>query len=105
MFYLFAGHDYYPEGGFDDLKGAFISLDLAIERLNAITNDALGKRDYQSEIQWFQVARIEYDGWSITARGWKRSDCDLSTHRLTDVTCYEDKGKRVMWMPVNGEMK
>ena len=36
MFYLFAGNDYYPEGGFNDFKGSFISLDLAIGHLTRL---------------------------------------------------------------------
>lgn len=104
MFYLFAGHDYYPEGGFNDFKGSFISLELAIANLNQITNEALERKDYQSEVQWFQVVRIEYDGWGIAAKGWSRGGTDDS-YKLVDVTADEDKTRRVLWMPVNGGMK
>lgn len=105
MFYLFAGNDYDPKGGFNDFKGLFISLDLAIGYLNEITNDSRAARYRQDEIQWFHIARIEYGGWAIAARGYDRGVSKSSTHRLTEVTCDDDKGRRVMWMPVNGEMK
>lgn len=104
MFYLFAGHDYYPEGGFNDFKGSFTSLELAIADLNQITTKALERKDYQSEVHWFQVVRIKHDGWGIAAEGWLRGRAD-SSHKLVDVTADEDKTRRFMWMPVNGEMK
>lgn len=98
MFYLFAGHDYCPEGRFYDFKGSFINIDLAIGRLNEITNEALTKKDYQSEIQWFQVVRIEHDGHRVVADGWAERRSKSFTHGLHDVTTSEDKSRRVAWV-------
>lgn len=103
MFYLFAGNDYYPEGGLNDYKGSFISLDLAIGRLNEITNDSRAARYSQDEIQWFHIVHIECGGWEIAARGYDSGVSKSSTHRLTDVTCDKDRGKRVMWMPITDD--
>lgn len=102
MFHLFAGHNYYPEGGFDDFEGAYPTLDSALHSLNQRTNAAIGH--YSDEIQWFQIVRIWNDGWEIVAKGPYSLGAG-ETYNMVDVTTDDDKTKRVMWMPVNGEMK
>jgi hypothetical protein len=38
-FLLFAGHDYYPEGGANDLIGRYESFPLALKRLGELTQE------------------------------------------------------------------
>ena len=51
MYLLFAGDDYYPKGGANDLKGSYVSLDDAI--------DAHNPNEFDYDGGWANILNIE----------------------------------------------
>lgn len=60
MFYLFTGNEYYPQGGFNDFKGRFNTLDEALSYKNKLLPN--GDDDYS---WWHIVEDIENVEWKI----------------------------------------
>jgi len=51
MYFLFAGENFYPCGGMDDLKGSFASVEDALRYL------ADGGQSFES-YEWYQIATV-----------------------------------------------
>lgn len=64
MYWLFAGEDYYPEGGMSDFIGLFVTL-----------QDAKDYIESNKDTKYLQWANVGFDGkkvalWS-SERGWR----------------------------------
>lgn len=75
--HLFAGHDHYPNGGMEDYRGTFATLEDCLDALPKRYSD-MPDPDYG----WVQVALdtpaglVMYAMWSVTTGTWKMVAAD-----------------------------
>jgi hypothetical protein len=56
MYFLFAGEDFYPDGGMQDFIGTFPTLEAARRSATNPPKDEDGWNLYQ--VEWYQIAQV-----------------------------------------------
>jgi hypothetical protein len=69
MYFLFAGKNYYPDGGMQDLVGMFRSVEQARAFFDNPGKDEDG---YEIRFDWYQIATVDADGRLVLVEGYDR---------------------------------